>query len=476
MFMFSEILFTFASLYNNYLMAIDKLRFICCIVFYIVYTLHSANIRGQNIIDKTNTILPATVVRPIARAINDTITPMAASENFLKVSGNSSVIVNYSKSSVHADHETLVWTGGGSSLVFYFPIDGRRLRNYGSNAAAFAALDEQVRSVEVVAALDTIEIVGACSPIGSQAYNLKLALDRCMALRTYLKQTYADFAQTFPIKLSIIGIDSVGYNVLKERNPSLTEKQIWNKLQYAAIRFNKRNDTYTDHLSVRKEVAAQASEEAQQPYVVRDTIYLKGDTVYIHSTEYVNTKELVPMRKPTYIAVKTNLLYDAALLPNITAEWYMGNKWSLALEANWSWWTFDSPLANRWYHQVQTAGIELRRWFKSPAPLQGHALGAYSMIGDYNLRLFVKDKNTMGYSGDLSWSAGLSYAYSLPVARRINIELGVAFGYMGGRYYKYNYCTDHDHWAQRGVYNRSYFGPTRLGVSLVWLVGSGSNE
>ena len=38
-------------------------------------------------------------------------------------------------------------------------------------------------------------------------------------------------------------------------------------------------------------------------------------------------------RKPFYMAVKTNMLYDALLVPNIGVEFYLGRNWSLA--GNW---------------------------------------------------------------------------------------------------------------------------------------------
>jgi hypothetical protein len=58
----------------------------------------------------------------------------------------------------------------------------------------------------------------------------------------------------------------------------------------------------------------------------------------------------------------------------------------------------------------------------------------------------------------------------------MNLEAGVAFGYVGGQYYQYDYCLTHDHWAQRAIYNRSYWGPTRVGLSLVWRIGAGNDE
>ena len=179
-------------------------------------------------------------------------------------------------------------------------------------------------------------------------------------------------------------------------------------------------------------------------------------------------------KKPFYFVLKNNLLYDAALLPNLSAELYLGNKWSLAAEGNWSWWMFSKPTENEWFHRIQTVGVELRNWFCSPYPLYGHAAGVYAMTGNYDVRAFTKDENSKGWLSYRSWSAGITYAYSIPISRRVNLELGIAFGYIGGQYYEYNYCMEDEWWAQQAVHNCNYFGPTRAGISLAWLIGKGN--
>ncbi len=386
---------------------------------------------------------------------------------------------------VDVNRDISVWKGSNFPSVFYFPIDKHLLiRNYRDNAAMFAALDELVKSKKVTEAIDTIEIIGACSPVGSEKHNLKLALNRCLALRSYLRQEYLQFAERYPIKFNLIGIDKLGYDIMKEHDPPLSEKQIWDRLQYAAIRLKMKDDSYII-LGSDKQKTFFYADTVKAPEIiaiqdvinVRDTVYLKSDTVYITTTEYI--RDINPekhTKDPLYLALKTNLLYDAALLPNLAVEWYMGKQWSLLVEGNWSWWTFDRPVQNRWFHRVQSAGIELRHWFKSPYPLHGHAVGIYSTIGNYDIRLFTKDEYTKGDLSYLSWSAGLSYAYSFPIARKLNLELGLSVGYVGGKYYKYDYCTIHNHWAKRATYNRKYVGPTRVGVSLVWLLGTGNKK
>ena len=378
---------------------------------------------------------------------------------------------------VDINRNNSVWEGNYYPSVFYFPINKHLLiRYYRNNAIMLDALDALVESKQVCEALETIEIIGACSPTGSEEHNMKLALSRCMALRSYLRWKHLQFAESFPIKFNIIGIDRLGYQILKKQKPPLTEKQIWDELQYAAIRLKMKDGSYiipgADKPKEFSDSGAEISSKTGEPvYNTPDTvIVLQKDTIYM---SYIQNQPDKPS-KPLHIALKTNLLYDVALLPNLTVEWYMGKQWSLAVEGNENWWIFGSPVQDRQYYRIQMAGIELRRWFKSPYPLHGHALGIYSMIGNYDARFSPKDENSTGYLSYLSWSAGLSYAYSFPIARRFNLELGLAAGYVGGRYYKYNYYMPDKEWERLATYNRGYIGPTRASVSLVWLLGTGN--
>jgi hypothetical protein len=216
-------------------------------------------------------------------------------------------------------------------------------------------------------------------------------------------------------------------------------------------------------------------------HVVRDTIWLPCPecppletvpaTDLEPDTDTADTDSL--FKTGYYFGLKTNLLYDAALLPNLSAEFPFGNKknWSAVVEGNWSWWTSGSPAST--YHRIQAAGLEVRRWFASPAPLTGHAVGIYTLGGTYDIRLWPRNNDSKGWLSNWSYSYGLSYAYSKPLSRRFHIEFGLAAGYLGGRYYDYKYCVknDHERWEWTAIRKRNYWGITRAEISLVWLIG-----
>ncbi|WP_163223327.1 DUF3575 domain-containing protein [Bacteroides sp. 214] len=422
--------------------------------------------------------MPTLENQRITMASDGSVLSVAKGSYISKGNSNDTITLNYSNTSIGANRHISVWKGDNFPSAFYFPTGKHELmRHYYDNNIMFNAVDELLKSPYIVEALDSIEIIGACSPVGSEEYNIKLAQNRCLSLQSYLQQAHTQLAEEFPIKLNIIGIDKFGYDMLKTQKPPFTEKQIRDRLQYAAIRLKMKDGSYIIPGSDKQKTFFKANQlpsptiTETQHATMRDTVFLKSDTMYITTTEYVYPSKPVKERTPLHLAIKTNLLYDALLLPNLTIEWYMGKQWSLAIEGSLSRWTFGHPIQKRWSHNIQTAGIELRHWFKSPHPLHGHALGFYSMMGKYDVRLFTKDENSKGYQSDPSWSAGLSYGYSFPITHKLNMELGVAIGYVGGKYYKYDYSMTHEHWEKEKTINRNYIGPTRVGVSLVWLPG-----
>ncbi len=57
------------------------------------------------------------------------------------------------------------------------------------------------------------------------------------------------------------------------------------------------------------------------------------------------------------VGVKTNLLYDAALTPNIGIEFGLAPKWSLDVSGNLNLWKLDN--GRRWKHWLAAGGTLL---------------------------------------------------------------------------------------------------------------------
>ncbi len=179
----------------------------------------------------------------------------------------------------------------------------------------------------------------------------------------------------------------------------------------------------------------------------------------------VSSEVISDSRTPFRIALKTNLLYDALLVPNVGAECYLGRDWSVSANGMLAWWSKDSK---QHYWRIYGGEVELRKWFGSKAetkPLTGHHLGIYTQIIAYDFELGGK-----GYMADpWNYTVGISYGYSHPIARRLNLDFTIGIGYMGGEYKKYKPVDDCYVWQY--TKQRHWIGPTKAEVTLVWLLG-----
>lgn len=181
-------------------------------------------------------------------------------------------------------------------------------------------------------------------------------------------------------------------------------------------------------------------------------------------------------RKPFYMALKSNLLYDVALVPNLGVEFYVGRGWSVGANWMYAWWNSDRK-HNYW--RLYGGELEVRKYFGRRAqekPLTGHHLSVYGQMVTYDFETGGK-----GYMGGkpggtlwdkMSWGAGVEYGYSLPIGRRLNLDFGIGIGYLGGEYWEYTPIDDHYVW--QSTKQRHWFGPTKAEISLVWLIGRGN--
>lgn len=177
--------------------------------------------------------------------------------------------------------------------------------------------------------------------------------------------------------------------------------------------------------------------------------------------------------KPFYMALKTNLLFDALALPNIGAEFYVGK--NISVGANWMYGWWDKNKAHR-YWRAYGGDLNVRWWFGHKAaekPLTGHHLGVYGGIVTYDFEF--GGKGWMGgLPGRTLWDrsnrfAGIEYGYSLPVSRRLNIDFTLGVGYFGGKYIIYKPKGNEYEW--QSTHNLTWFGPSKAEISLVWLIG-----
>jgi hypothetical protein len=183
----------------------------------------------------------------------------------------------------------------------------------------------------------------------------------------------------------------------------------------------------------------------------------------------------VPRKKKTILALKTNLLYDALSLVNYSIEVPIGERFSALWYHQFPWWTWGQA-DNQYCIRFLSIGGEGRWWFKPmPRPqmgksvqrdrLMGHFVGVYAESGKWDFE-WGRD---ICHQGE-HWSVGLSYGYSMPLGRRLNMEFSLSLGYASIPYRGYTPSENYEIlWRDPAKQGRwHYFGPTKVQVSLVY--------
>lgn len=160
-------------------------------------------------------------------------------------------------------------------------------------------------------------------------------------------------------------------------------------------------------------------------------------------------------------ALKTNLVYLAALCLNIEGELFLAKRLSLNLEYQLAWWS--NPVKHQ-YYRLAAVSPELRYWFapKQHERFKGHFVGLYAGGGIYEFMF----NPSWGIQGEFFVAAGLTYGYAWQVNRWLNMELSLGLGYMMSEYRQYYHYGDC--YVYRNTSRFTYIGPTKAKVSLVF--------
>lgn len=170
------------------------------------------------------------------------------------------------------------------------------------------------------------------------------------------------------------------------------------------------------------------------------------------------------------VAVKTNLLSDAVLSPNVGVEMALAPKLTLDVNSQFNGWTLSHD--RRWKHW--TVQPELRYWLCDR--FGSHFLGVHLHGGQYNLggfdgrlNFFGTDARKLKDSRYQGWfvGAGVAYGYAWVLDRHWNLETEIGFGYSYTCYDKFR-CTGCGKKLETDQPHH-YVGPTKLAINLVYL-------
>lgn len=384
--------------------------------------------------------------------------------------------------------------------------------SYRDNAANMKALTQGIQTIKgnPCVQLQHIRILSAASPEGNSALNKRVAKHRGERLRDYLKETLVLPDSIFTV--SSAGEDWQGLAALiaKEKTPWRNKalqiirhtpewvtrngkvvdgrkRQLQNLDGGKAWKYMLDNHFYTLRTGavVVCEVktlaaestpsAAEASQEQARPEQARhESASQQQASQSPSSPPFPAIPSQVhpePQSPPvaSYFALKSNLLYDALLVPNLSLEASIGSGWTLGAGGMLAWWSKD---AKHRYWRIYGGDLEIRKYFgtlSKSKPLQGHHLGIYGDFLTYDFEFGAK-----GYQSKATYAAGIKYGYSHPIANRLNLDFALGIGYLHSNYK--TYVPRDGCYVYQETKKRKWLGPTQAEISLVWLLGKGNTN
>lgn len=173
--------------------------------------------------------------------------------------------------------------------------------------------------------------------------------------------------------------------------------------------------------------------------------------------------------KAQEVVLKTNLVSDAILSPNLGVEIGMAPRWTLDLNGNINAWNINGHSWKHWMVQPEARYWFCNRW-------AGHFVGAHIHGGQYNVGAL---KNNISFLGsDFSnlsdkryqgWFAGVgvAYGYAWILNKRWTLEAEIGLGYAYTRFDVYPCATCGKKIEKDKPHH--YVGPTKAAVNLVYV-------
>lgn len=355
----------------------------------------------------------------------------------------------------------------------------------GENRQKMDGFLDKVRGAMADGNMDRIVVRGYASPDGLNSFNDRLAHDRCVSIADYIvantglnrnlveeksegiawgelrrmvaetpgvpsRDKILDILDNTP--LWIFGKDG---KITGGRKKQLMELQGGRPYNWMLVNlFPQLRNALGVMLCIKEEpqpVAPATDEKKNEPtpVVVPDSTETTPAPVEVENAEEIEERR-------HHFALKTNLLYDAALMPNLEFEWLINHNWSVGIEGDVAWW---KPKETKVY-RLAIISPEIRYHIKPRAPWQGMYAGVFAGGGLYQLQHGIK-----GYRGE-GGMGGVSFGYTWLIGKHFFFEAGIGVGYLYTRYKVYEYMDSHRVYMRTKTLN--YFGPLKLKLSIAW--------
>lgn len=425
--------------------------------------------------------------------------------NTLASAGNFSVLNwgGVSNNPLENQHRITAIEGSDSSAVYsetfhlYYKVNSNDIDpNYLDNAAL---IDRIINHFQNSPRIDSVIVYSYASPEGPFSRNKYLAQKRAEAAKSFILRNLPDtsalskdniimrpvpenwaglrdiieYSYTRPDRQAVLDIlddTSISDETRKARLKKLDSGRTWKYILKECmphLRYATWVCVWVPLPPEREEIEPLALPHIQEDRLVQQFTAPEPQINY-------TTRE----QRRTILALKTNMLYDAATMLNFSVEAPINEHFSVQYQHYCPWWNNGAksamqflymggegrwwfiPKTRDWYHPDVISGKRKQR-----DALMGHYVGLYGAGGKFD----VQYRDKLGMYQCYFWSVGASYGFSMPISRYLNLEFSLSVGYANVDYQGYHPAQD---WsvlfrdkAKTGTLH--YFGPTKAEVSLV---------
>ena len=324
--------------------------------------------------------------------------------------------------------------------------------------------------------IDSLTVISYSSPEGAYNYNRRLSQRRALSIQKYLNKQHPEL-----IDRTRVTPDGESWHLFRARvltDTKLTQEQrdyILSVIDSDATADAKKDLLKRWNLKLYSRIIREYFVDMRRSFIRlswQDDIYEQVAAILAIADAPQDRLSYDPgiaraaapqSSRKTILALKTNLLYDAVTAVNFAVEAPVGKQFSVLYEHHCPWWLSKN---NKYCLQFLSYGGEARWWFAPGEDvLTGHFLGAYAWGGILDIQA---GRDFGCYQADFT-SFGLSYGYSMPIGKHLNMEFSLSAGYARIPYQHY---VPTDDW-QTLIKDKSdagtlhYLGPTKAEVSLV---------
>ena len=349
--------------------------------------------------------------------------------------------------------------------MFYIPWAG----NGGQLERLYALLDEY--RTEITAGRMPVYVDGYCASMPTDKENQKMAFVRANRVKSELitqkamKEKYfitGNYARAYQNNKDVVVV-TLRIPAKGEADNDRTERERREQAERERMAQAERERTEQERLAAERAAAErQAAERAERERAEAERTareQAKGNATQR------KTEAGVPS-KPYCVAVRTNLLYDAMLLPTLGVEWRINRDLGIKLDGSLSWWGNEHGKVQKMW----LLNPEVRWYLLRDKRFYVGASGSYGQYNIYKYMLGNMLKDDTGYQGKL-WNAGVTVGYQLLLCRSFSVDFNLGLGYTRSEYDSFAMIDKARVYKDRDR-TKNFWGPTQAAISLVWTIGS----